>query len=109
MVSSVGVVIPAVGASTRMGTPKQLGNRLLQCTLYTRGITDMSDYQFNDQLTLEAKAEELGKRAMAQGLIPSFTIQYFPDNWVFYIPSQNQSEPLTPEEAYLRLKKLVAK
>ena len=67
----------------------------------------MSDYQFNDQLSLETRAEELAKRAMTQGLIPSFAIHYFPDNWVFYVPSENQSEPLTPEEAYLRLKKLV--
>lgn len=67
----------------------------------------MNNYEFNDQLTLEAKAEELGKKAMAQGVIPSFAIHYFPDNWIFYIPSENQSEPLTPEEAYLHLKKLV--
>lgn len=67
----------------------------------------MSDYQFRDQLTLEEKAEELGKKAVAQGLIPSFAVHYFPDVWVFYIPSDNQSQPFTPEEAYFRLKKLV--
>ncbi|MBO3459243.1 hypothetical protein G7B40_006990 [Aetokthonos hydrillicola Thurmond2011] len=67
----------------------------------------MSDYSFNDQLTLETKAEELAKTAMDQGLIPSFAIDYFPDNWIFFIPSENKSQPLTPEEAYLRLHKLV--
>ncbi|MBD2774277.1 hypothetical protein [Iningainema tapete] len=69
----------------------------------------MSDYQFNDQISLEKRAEELGKKALEQRLIPSFAVYYYPDNWVFYIPSDNQSEPLTPEEAYLRLKKLVEK
>ena len=69
----------------------------------------MSNYEFNDQLSLEAKAEELGKQAMALGLIPSFVVHYFPDSWIFYIPNEKQSEPLTPEEAYLYLKKLVQK
>jgi hypothetical protein len=67
----------------------------------------MSDHSFNDQLSLEERAEELGKKAMELGLIPSFEIQFFPDSWVFYIPNQKQCESLTPEEAYLRLKKLV--
>ncbi|KAB8319542.1 hypothetical protein SD81_011950 [Tolypothrix campylonemoides VB511288] len=67
----------------------------------------MSNYEFHDQLSLEAKAEQLGKQAMALGLIPSFVVHYFPDSWIFYIPNEKQSEPLTPEEAYLYLKKLV--
>ncbi|GAB1543348.1 hypothetical protein NUACC21_60220 [Scytonema sp. NUACC21] len=67
----------------------------------------MSDYEFNNQLTLETRAEELGKKAMALGLIPNFAIHYFPDAWIFYIPCDNQSEPFTPEEAYLHLKRLV--
>ena len=69
----------------------------------------MSNYEFNNQLSLEAKAEELGKQAMALGLIPSFVVHYFPDSWIFYIPNEKQSEPLTPEEAYLYLKNLVQK
>jgi hypothetical protein len=67
----------------------------------------MSEHSFNDQLSLEERAEEFGKKAMALGLIPSFEIQFFPDSWVFYIPDRQQCEPLTPEEAYLRLKQLV--
>jgi hypothetical protein len=67
----------------------------------------MSESRFNDQLTLAQTAETLGKQAMASGLIPSFVIHYFPDNWVFYIPNEQQSEPLTPEEAYLRLQKIL--
>lgn len=67
----------------------------------------MSEPEFHDQLGLEEKAEQLGKQAMKLGLIPSFVVHYFPDSWVFYIPNENQSDPLTPEQAYLRLKKLV--
>lgn len=67
----------------------------------------MNKARFNDQLTLAATAETLGKQAMALGLIPSFVIHYFPDNWIFYIPNEQQSEPLTPEEAYLHLQKLL--
>ena len=67
----------------------------------------MSEQPSSSQLILEERAEKLGKQALASGLIPSFAVHYFPDSWVFYIPSGNQSEPLTPEEAYLRLKKLV--
>lgn len=67
----------------------------------------MSKYQFHDEASLAETAEALGKKAMELGLIPSFTIRYFPDNRQFYIPNENESQPLTPEEAYMRLKKLV--
>jgi len=67
----------------------------------------MPKYQFHDELSLAETAEELGKKAMSLGLIPSFVVRFFPDSRQFYIPNENESEPLTPEEAYLRLKKLV--
>ncbi|WGV26932.1 hypothetical protein [Halotia branconii] len=67
----------------------------------------MADRTFHDQLSLEEQTEKLGKKAVALGLIPSFVVHYFPDTWVFYVPNENQSEALTPEEAYFRLKKLV--
>ena len=67
----------------------------------------MSEHPFSDQLTLEEKAEALGKKAMELGLIPSFVVHFFPDIWQFYIPNEQESDPLTPEEAYLRLEKLV--
>lgn len=67
----------------------------------------MTTPPFRDEITLAEQAEALGKRAMQLGLIPSFVVHYFPDSWQFYIPNQNESAPLTPEEAYLRLKKLV--
>ncbi|MEH1890434.1 MAG: hypothetical protein V7K18_19360 [Nostoc sp.] len=67
----------------------------------------MAEQPFHDQLSLEEQAEKLGKQAVSLGLIPSFVVHYFPDTWVFYIPNENQSEALTPEEAYLRLKQLV--
>lgn len=67
----------------------------------------MTKYQFHDEISLAETAEELGKKAMLLGLIPSFVVRFFPDSRQFYIPNENESEPLTPEEAYLRLKKLV--
>lgn len=67
----------------------------------------MAEHSFNDQLSLEEQAETFGKQAVQRGLIPSFVVRYFPDTWIFYIPNERESEPLTPEEAYLRLKHLV--
>ncbi|MGK7872204.1 MAG: hypothetical protein AB4426_02455 [Xenococcaceae cyanobacterium] len=67
----------------------------------------MSKHNFYDEITLAEEAEKLGKRAMELGLIPSFAVHLFPDCWQFYLPNQKESEPLTPEEAYLRFKKLV--
>ncbi|NEU83173.1 hypothetical protein [Nostoc sp. UIC 10630] len=40
-------------------------------------------------------------------LISAIVVYYFPDTWVFYIPNESQSEPLTPEKEYFRLKQLV--
>ncbi|MBW4546890.1 MAG: hypothetical protein KME25_20965 [Symplocastrum torsivum CPER-KK1] len=67
----------------------------------------MSKAPFHDEFTLSETAVGLGKKAMDLGLIPSFVVRYFPDSQQFYIPNENESSPLTPEEAYLRLKKLV--
>jgi hypothetical protein len=62
---------------------------------------------FHDEASLSDTAEELGKKALQLGLIPSFVVRYFADSRQFYIPDENHSEPLTPEEAYMRLKRLV--
>jgi len=67
----------------------------------------MTEHQFRDEFTLAERAEDLGKQAMKLGLISSFVVRHFPDSWQFYIPNETESAPLTPEEAYLRLKKLV--
>ncbi|MDB9374931.1 hypothetical protein [Nodularia sphaerocarpa] len=67
----------------------------------------MSAYQFHDEYTLAETAEELGKKALRLGLIPSFLVRHFPDSRQYYIPNEEESEPLTPEQAYLRFKKLV--
>ena len=67
----------------------------------------MNKYLFHDEYTLSERAVELGKEAMKLGLIPSFVVRYYPDNKQFYIPNEKESEALTPEEAYLRLKKIV--
>lgn len=66
-----------------------------------------SDYPFRDEITLAEQAEKLAKKAMNLGLIPCFVVHHFPDSWQFYLSDMTTSEPLTPEEAYLKLKKLV--
>ncbi|WP_392534435.1 hypothetical protein [Nostoc sp. C117] len=68
----------------------------------------MSNYSFHDEISLAEQTEDLGRKAMKLGLIPSFVVHHFPDSWVFYIPDQNASAALTPEEAYLKLKKLLS-
>jgi hypothetical protein len=67
----------------------------------------MSNDSFHDEISLAEKTEELARKAMNLGLITSFIVHHFPDSWAFYIPDQNTSPPLTPEEAYLKLKKLI--
>ena len=67
----------------------------------------MTKAPFHDEFSLTETAAKLGKKAMDLGLIPSFVVRYYTDSQQFYIPDENQSEPLTPEQAYLRLKKLV--
>jgi hypothetical protein len=67
----------------------------------------MSHAQFHDQFTLTETATKLGKQAMDSGLITSFVVRYYQDNQQFYIPAESTNDPLTPEQAYLRLKKLV--
>ena len=67
----------------------------------------MNKPPFHDEASLADSAEELGKKAMELGLIPSFVVRYFPDSRQFYIPNETETEPLTPEEAYMRLKRLV--
>ena len=67
----------------------------------------MGNYHFYDEISLAEAAETIGKRAVELGLIPSLTVRIFSDSWQFYVPNQQDSEPLTPEEAYLQLKALV--
>lgn len=67
----------------------------------------MSEYEFHDEQSLADTADKLGKEALSLGLIPSFLVRYFPDSRQYYIPNEEESEPLTPEQAYMRLKKLV--
>lgn len=67
----------------------------------------MTKAPFYDEFTLTETAAKLGKKAMDLGLIPSFVVRYFPDSQQFYIPDESQGSLLTPEQAYLRLKKLV--
>jgi len=63
--------------------------------------------QFHDEFTLSETTVKLGKKALDLGLISSFVVRYFSDSQQFYIPDENSGEPYTPEQAYLRLKRLV--
>lgn len=67
----------------------------------------MSKHHFHNRITLAEEAEKLGKKAIELGLIPSLTVHLFSDCWQFSLPNGQESELLTPEEAYLRFKKLV--
>ena len=67
----------------------------------------MSKSPFHNEISLAEAAEKLGKQAVQSGLISSLTVHIFSDSWQFYIPNEKDSELLTPEEAYLRFKKLV--
>lgn len=58
-------------------------------------------------IDLAERTEVLAKQAMQLGLVPSFAVQYFPDSWRFYLPDLD-SEPLTPERAYLHLQRLLS-
>lgn len=67
----------------------------------------MSAYKFHDGYSLAEATDNLGKQALKLGLIPSFTIRFFPDNREYFIAHDDKSEALTPEEAYFYFKKLV--
>ena len=69
----------------------------------------MSQYQFHDEYTLAEVADGLGKKALKLGLINSFVVRYFADSRQYYIPNEIESEPLTPEQAYMRLKAMIEK
>lgn len=67
----------------------------------------MSEYKIHDEYSLAEAADKLGEKAMELGLIPSFVVRHFPDSRQYYIPNEKDCEPLTPEQAYMQLKKLV--
>ncbi len=60
------------------------------------------------QTSIAETAEKLGKKALQMGLISDFAIQFNSDTWQFQVMDQNQSKLLTPEEAYLHFKNIVA-
>lgn len=64
-------------------------------------------HEFHDEYTLAETADKLGKEAVKLNLIPSFVVRYFPDSRQYYIPNETNSEPLTPEQAYMRFKKII--
>lgn len=68
----------------------------------------MSECKFHDEYSLAETADQLGKKALQLGLIHSFVVRYFADSRQYYIPNETESEPLTPEQAYLQFKKMLA-
>jgi hypothetical protein len=72
------------------------------------GRKKMTKSQFYDEFTLSETVVKLGKKALDLKLIPSFVVRYFPDSQQFYITDEKAGDPLTPEEAYFHLKKIVS-
>jgi hypothetical protein len=66
----------------------------------------MLNYPFYDEMSLAETAEKLGKQAIEQGLLPSFVVRHYPETKQFFIPDVDTT-PLTPEQAYMRLKRLI--
>lgn len=66
----------------------------------------MPVHEFHDEYTLAETADKLGQQALKLKLIHSFVVRYFADSREYYIPNE-ESQPLTPEEAYLYFKKLI--
>lgn len=67
----------------------------------------MASYEFHDEYTLAETADKLGKKALKLNLLHSFVVRYFADSRQYYIPNEQESQPLTPEQAYMCFKKLV--
>ncbi|MBD2255709.1 hypothetical protein [Nostoc parmelioides] len=67
----------------------------------------MAADEFHYEYTLAKTAEKLGKKASQLNLTPSFAARYFADIRQYYIPDEIKSEPLTPEEVYMRLRQLL--
>ncbi|BAY23044.1 hypothetical protein NIES2100_28080 [Calothrix sp. NIES-2100] len=67
----------------------------------------MSNYLFHDSKSLAQQAEELGKKAVNLGLIPSFSVHHYSDSPEFYLPDEQTPTSLTAPEAYMKFKKLV--
>ena len=67
----------------------------------------MTESTFYDEISLAEAAETMGKQAVKLGLIRSLRVHIFPDSWQFYLSNFSNTDPLTPEEAYLQLKALV--
>ncbi|MBO0349247.1 hypothetical protein J0895_09040 [Phormidium pseudopriestleyi FRX01] len=68
---------------------------------------NMSQQWFAEQNSLSDAVEELAETTVSLGVISSFMVHYQGQQRQFYLPSENDSQPLTAEEAYLRLKQLM--
>jgi K+ transporter len=68
----------------------------------------METVSFHDEMSLADAAVQFGEQAIRLKLVPSFVVRHFPDSRQFYIPDENTSEPLTPEQAYLQFKQMLS-
>lgn len=65
----------------------------------------MGACHFYNQMSLIETAQRLGRRVIALGLIPGFTVQHFADDTLFSVV--DYPKLLTPEEAYLCFQMLI--
>ncbi|WP_416675008.1 hypothetical protein [Egbenema bharatensis] len=86
--------------------PILIGSLNFRSKRATGGIMNGKRTPYHDELSLSDAAEEWGKKAVQSGLIPSFVVRHFADSSQFYIPDEHH-EPLTPEQAYMQLRKLI--
>ncbi|MCT7974575.1 hypothetical protein [Laspinema olomoucense] len=67
----------------------------------------MSQKWFAEQDSLSDAVEELAETTVSLGVISGFMVRYQGQQRQFFLPTESDSEPLTAEEAYLRLKQLM--
>lgn len=65
----------------------------------------MGANHIHKQMSLVEAAQRLGRKTIALGLLPGFTVQHFADTVFFSVV--DYPKLLTPEEAYLCFQRLV--
>ena len=68
---------------------------------------NMSQKWFAEQDSLSDAVQELAETTVSLGVISSFMVRYQGQQRRFYLPNESDSQPLTAEQAYLRLKQLM--
>lgn len=84
---------------------------LLKTSKGTENLTSenrsMSALPLDSTYSLNQAVEELAETTVSLGVIPGFVVRYCGDRRDFYLPGDRETEPLTAEQAYHRLKTLV--